>query len=296
MVSIIVPSYNHVKFLPRRVESIFEQSYKDYELIIFDDGSTDESQKFLKTLNGHPKVKHLHFSNSNSGSPFGLWKKAITVASGDLIWIAESDDFCHSEFLNELVDFFSNPSVCLAYCSSQYYIDNRNEFWDVSWLSDFPNYIWDKEFVMSGKFFLKEYSLFKCPIINVSSVVFRKKDLNEIIFPDSFKYSGDWYFWNQLFLKGDVAYKPKVLNYMRRHEGATTFGKVNFSIERILENTFIIKESFKLLNLKIYYSSKFEWLLLMWKKYIYKNPLRGVYYAFFYLPNSFLLSLFKKLS
>lgn len=79
MVSIIVPNYNHLEFLPQRLETIFNQSFQDFEVILLDDCFTDASWEYLKRFENHPKVSHLIRNEFNSGSPFRQWKKEFDI-------------------------------------------------------------------------------------------------------------------------------------------------------------------------------------------------------------------------
>src|SRR5690606_14670397 len=94
LVSIILPNYNHASYLPDRLNSIFNQSYQNFEVIILDDCSRDVSLEILNIYKGHPKVSHFIANEVNSGSPFKQWQKGLKLAKGDFVWIAESDDYC----------------------------------------------------------------------------------------------------------------------------------------------------------------------------------------------------------
>ena len=78
-VSIIVPNYNHARFLTQRLESIFNQTYQDFEVILLDDGSTDNSVEILEKYGKNDKVSALIFNIENSGSTFKQWVKGIGV-------------------------------------------------------------------------------------------------------------------------------------------------------------------------------------------------------------------------
>ena len=87
-VSIIVPNYNYERYLKERINSILNQTYTDYELILLDDASTDNSAELLAKYKNHPKVSHVIINKENSGSPFKQWMKGILLAKGEWIWIA----------------------------------------------------------------------------------------------------------------------------------------------------------------------------------------------------------------
>ena len=92
-VSVIVPSYNHARFLRQRIESILGQSFRDFELILLDDCSTDDSVSILREYESHARLSALVVNAQNSGSPMAQWKRGLDLAAGELIWIAESDDW-----------------------------------------------------------------------------------------------------------------------------------------------------------------------------------------------------------
>ena len=77
MVSIIVPNYNHAPYLEQRFDSIYNQTYQDFEVIILDDCSTDASKSIIEKYRNHPKTKHIVYNSSNSSSPFKQWNKGI---------------------------------------------------------------------------------------------------------------------------------------------------------------------------------------------------------------------------
>jgi len=117
-VSVIVPNYNHARYLPRRVESILAQTYRDFELILLDDGSTDESRSILSEYGNDPRVK-IELNERNSGSTFKQWNKGVGLARGKYVWIAESDDYADPTFLERLTEVLeSDETIPLAYCQS----------------------------------------------------------------------------------------------------------------------------------------------------------------------------------
>src|ERR1700756_5018477 len=97
-VSVIVPNYNHARFLPKRIDSILRQSFQDFELILLDDCSTDDSRSILSQHASDPRVR-IEFNQVNSGSPFKQWNRGVGLARGQYIWIAESDDYADERFL-----------------------------------------------------------------------------------------------------------------------------------------------------------------------------------------------------
>ena len=77
IVSIIVPNYNYARFLDIRMESILNQTFQDFEIILLDDHSTDNSVEIIEKYRNNPKVSYIDINKENSGSPFRQWKKGI---------------------------------------------------------------------------------------------------------------------------------------------------------------------------------------------------------------------------
>src|SRR6478735_6868594 len=100
-VSVIVPNYNHAAYLPARINSILQQTYTDFELILLDDCSADNSREILENFRHHPKVSHIVYNEVNSGTTFKQWNKGIGLSKGKYIWIAESDDNCEAGLLEK---------------------------------------------------------------------------------------------------------------------------------------------------------------------------------------------------
>lgn len=263
-ISIIVPNYNHRKFLPERLDSIFNQTFQDFELILLDDCSTDGSWEYLKQFENHPKVSHCIKNESNSGSPFKQWKKGLDLAKYEWIWIAESDDYCELNFLEKLV-FEFEPSTYLTF-SLSYIIDEDNTIlrkylnWDET---DFENFgILSNDFFFEGKLFLKEFEIFRNVIPNASAVVFRKPKEFPIEVLE-FKYSGDWYFWIYLLNQGKVRFTTDTHNFSRYHVKTTT------SIKSISEEFNRLREGVRCINFGRYLSGMNEISFPIEKKYKY---------------------------
>lgn len=116
LVSVVVPNYNYARYLPERMESIFSQTFQDYEVILLDDCSTDNSKEIIEQYRNHPKVSAIVYNDQNSGSPFKQWRKGVEMAKGKYVWIAESDDSAKPEFLATGVNLLEeNPEAVLAF-------------------------------------------------------------------------------------------------------------------------------------------------------------------------------------
>ena len=220
-VSIIVPSYNHARYLAQRFDSIDAQTFRDFELIVLDDASSDGSVEILKDRAQRMPMQ-LVLNETNSGSPFIQWRKGAERAKGQYLWIAESDDYAEPNFLASLVEKLEqHPSVGLAYCQSTVVDDAGNE--RGTWRS-YTDWIdrdhWREDYVESGREECARYLLFANTIPNASAVVMRRSVFLEHTRPSAnMKLCGDWLTWVQMLMVSDIAFVARPLNYHRSHDG-----------------------------------------------------------------------------
>jgi glycosyltransferase involved in cell wall biosynthesis len=226
-VSVILPNYNHVVFLQQRIDSILNQSFTDFELIILDDFSTDNSKAIIEQYREHPHVSHIVYNNVNSGSTFKQWGKGIELAKGQFIWIAESDDYADEIFLENVVsNLEKHPNAGLIFCNSHIInaedsiINNTND-WTQQYAATQKE---DKITYFSGYDFCRDHLFLVCRIPNASAVVFRRElVMNNLLWIDqNFKNSGDWKLWLNIALHTDLIWLNKDLNYFRKHANNVT--------------------------------------------------------------------------
>ena len=226
-VSVIVPNYNHAKYLPRRLESIYKQTYKNIEVLLLDDCSGDESRSVLAEFaNHHPDITRLLFNQTNSGSSFRQWAKGIKAATGDLIWIAESDDYCDEDFLEKLVRCFDDEAVMLAYSKVEFVQGDGAVVPD-----EFARYVqdldcadkWMRSYVNTAHQEVSDAIGIINTIPNASGAVFRRL-LDMTLLEDetwlSMRFAGDWVFYLHQMRGGKIAYSADTTTYFRRHDNS----------------------------------------------------------------------------
>lgn len=252
-VSIIVPNYNHAQFLEQRLDSIFNQTFRDYEVILLDDCSTDKSIEIINRYKKHPKVSHFISNQKNSGSTFIQWEKGISLAKGEFIWIAESDDYCEYTFLEELMN--NSEGLGLVY-SQSYDVDDKGIIiYDrINYTSNFKENIWKTDFELEGSDFVSRYLLFKNVVPNASAVIFKRELINENTFSDALlkmKMCGDWLFWIKISSQTKVFFLNKYLNYFRNHkESSRTHNTLNKMKKRLKEESTLRSFLYNTYNLK----------------------------------------------
>lgn len=262
LVSVIVPNFNHLKFLPKRLHSIFEQSFQDFEVILLDDCSSDGSWDYLLKFDEHFKVSHCIRNEFNSGSPFNQWKKGLSLAKGELIWIAESDDWADLAFLERCISYFHSSEISMVVASS-FYVDSGDQQ-----IGEVPLHISPGAY--DGDFFAIKHMYFRNSVVNASSVVFRKSLIMENILEEleGFYLSGDHLFWSGLMKGYKVVFLEDKLNFFRWHEQSVRYQelkkltelKEGVRIKRWLEDQFQIEKNDQLKSRRDIYLSYFKFL------------------------------------
>lgn len=229
LVSIIVPCYNHDKYLKERLDSIYNQTYKNYEVILMDDCSKDNSRKILSEYAQRYKDKTtLLFNEENSGGVFKQWSKGIRAAKGRICWIAESDDYCDWDFIEKLLPSFDDGKVKLAY-SKYVFVDENGEplknFTFDNYTSHVGNQKWHLPYCNDAETEVNQNLGIINSIPNVSAVLFVNPNANPILDDTewlSMRLCGDWMFYLNIIRGGKVCYTPETNNYYRIHSSSTS--------------------------------------------------------------------------
>ncbi|MCK5568484.1 MAG: glycosyltransferase family 2 protein, partial [Spirochaetes bacterium] len=116
MVSVIIPTFNRAYVLRRAVESVLSQSYGEYEIIIVDDGSTDDTARVLEHFKKHVRVFYSPHSGVSKTRNTGIER-----AGGEWISFLDSDDYWFSEKLEKQMSYLKN--------NPQYRVCHTDEIW-----------------------------------------------------------------------------------------------------------------------------------------------------------------------
>ncbi len=246
-VSIIVPNYNYAKYLDLRIKSILYQTYRDFELILLDDCSTDNSREILESYRDNPHITHIVFNEKNTGSPFLQWMKGIKLAKGKYVWIAEADDMSNPGFLEtSLKKLNANPDA-VATVAGSIHIDSSGNalprhanYWERRGMD---KYRLPESRSFNGRFYAIHKLFWACCIQNTSATVFRRENALKLANSPflSMRNSGDWLFWAQMAAQGDIIEIYRNLNCFRQHDSkATEKGKRSGRI--IEEDIEVIKQ------------------------------------------------------
>jgi glycosyltransferase involved in cell wall biosynthesis len=217
-VSIVLPNYNYARYLDERIQSLLNQTYSDFELIIVDDASTDNSLEVIDKYTRDRRVKTQFFSQ-NSGLPYKRWNDGAALAEGEYILFAGADDSGELTLLEELVEKLdANPTVGIAYAQS-WEIDSQGKI--LCSLARQTEHLskerWNKNFIDAGKNEC-HYMLINCTIPTASAALIRREKFEYVgRFNEKLKLAADWMLWVKILLISDIAFIAEPLNYHRTH-------------------------------------------------------------------------------
>lgn len=224
-VSVLIPNYNHARYLPERIASVLGQTFGDFEVLLMDDASTDNSRDVIPELIGRDKRVRLIYNETNGGSGYKQWNKGVREARGEYVWIAESDDWAEVRLLETLVGKLdAHPNVGVAYCQSWRVVEATGERYNnVEWTADFGSDRWERDFTADGKEECREYLSAKNVIPNASGIVFRRAIYNAVGgAPENYRLCADWLLWARMLLQSNVAFCAEPLNYFRLEPSSVT--------------------------------------------------------------------------
>ncbi len=200
LVSICIPTYNRAKFIQRAIDSALGQTYKNLEVIVVDNASTDNTEEIVSRYND-TRLKYVR--NTENIGQFGNLNRCIELYSGDFLHILHSDEYIDPDFTEKCIKFFSEHQNVQLTCTSF-----REEYNDHILLHKvFPN---DVIFSAPDGFkqILTEGLFISCGSVIVRRCVYESQDVGK--FSLEYPYSGDLYQWLKLTKYYDVAYLSEV--------------------------------------------------------------------------------------
>jgi len=200
LVTVLMPVYNAAKYLKDAINSILEQTYSNFEFIIIDDGSTDESLDIIKSFNDK-RIKL--FENGNNIKLIATLNKGIDLAQGKYIARMDADDISLPERFEKQINFMeNNPNVGL--CGTYIRAIGIEKNYDVHFKTT------NEEI----KFKLFFDTHFPHPAATIRTDVLRKNNLK---FDNNYLHAEDFAFWNKLADYTELAIIPEILVMKRSH-------------------------------------------------------------------------------
>jgi hypothetical protein len=241
LVSVLIPNYNCRRFLAERFRSIEAQSYRNLEILFLDDASTDGSVGYVLALrNSHP-IQIL--TSARNCGPFQQWQRGVGHAHGELIWIAEADDSCAPNFLEDLVAVaMRNRSAGFVYSQSRVVNAEGKTIEETPrYLNEIHHSRWQQDYFAHGADEVSNYLILRNTVPNASACLFRRDALHEVDLGDlQLRLCGDWLGYSRILRRHDVAFLAAPLNYYRQH-GKTVRASADRGDLRIRESYVVQK-------------------------------------------------------
>lgn len=216
MVSVLIPTYNKGEFIEEAIESVLSQTYQDFELIIVDDCSSDNTIHIVKKFLYDQRVSF--FQNDKNLGIGGNWNKALSYATGKYIKYLMADDKFENRLLEKYVEIMEkNPEVSII-------TSYRGIFGDKEDVIKQP-----AVGIVDSKKAIELVLRHGNWIGEPTTVMFRRQDLWVGSFKTEFKFLLDIDMWVRLLTCGSLYVIPEVLSWFRQYSGqATKAVKRNF--------------------------------------------------------------------
>ena len=207
MVSIVITCYNYGKYLVGCVESVLGQTYQNIEIIIVNDGSTDDTDEIIKKYLSDPRVRYIKQKNAGQANAKNT---GIHNASGEFVAFLDADDVWEKDKLEKQLRCFDNPDVGIVFCKAKY-LDEDSRLIDFEMI---PYYL------QPHRGMVTEWLIFD-NFVQFSSSMVRRKCFEQFGgFDESLKMGIDWDLWLRLSTAYQFDFVDEKLFYYRMgHSG-----------------------------------------------------------------------------
>lgn len=228
-VSVVLPNYNYEHYLDVRIESLLRQTLDDFELIILDDASTDNSRAVIEKYASDPRVR-LQFHERNSGRTYQRWAEGAAMARGQYLLFAGADDDCAPTMLQQLAaKLDADSNIGIAYCQSRIMDENgvalgtALDFLEGENFPALDKTRWETDFTNNGRDECRRFLICQNTIPNASGALLRRSVYEAVGGLDtSLRLAADWLLWAQMLLRSDIAFIAEPLNAFRIHTRSVT--------------------------------------------------------------------------
>ena len=201
-ISVVIPVYNGMKYLPETMESVLGQTFTDFEVIVVNDGSTDNTREWVEQIQDN-RIRLIN--QTNQGSASAARNKGISQAKGDYIAFLDADDVWESTKLAKQLEAFKvNPEVGLVYTWVAY-INGEGKSTGRVFQHQDEGEVWEK---------LVQQNIVECG----SVAMVRRQCFTELgVFDQSLRIAEDWDMWLRIANNYNFAVVPEALVKYRQH-------------------------------------------------------------------------------
>lgn len=214
-VDVAIIAYNQENLIQETLDSAINQSYKNIgQIIVADDGSTDNTAKIIKDYAScNPKIKPV-LSENNEGIPYNV-NRALNYVKSDYVCIVGGDDLLHTDKIEKQLNYLSsNPH--LVGCAHDMEVFNSEEGRNLGKFSEVISYKKVRGEISIEQLF--EPSLFLCP----SSILYKTDKIPKHFFDTRLKYLNDFLFNVDVLMEGNIGFIDDILGTYRIHGGNIT--------------------------------------------------------------------------
>ncbi|MCT7568958.1 glycosyltransferase family 2 protein [Aliarcobacter butzleri] len=199
LVSILLPSYNHDKYIEEAILSAINQTYKNIELIVIDDGSTDKSDEIIRSLQSKYSFKYIHRKNKGLIKTF---EELFSYAHGDYISLFSSDDLYKNNKIEVLVEYLeNNKEYDIAYSKISIIDEHSNIIKHID-ENYYSGYIFDN--LLKGDFFINGLGVL------IKTNIYKKYQRTD-------SYIDDLQLWLKMSKNHRFGFIDEYLSYYRIH-------------------------------------------------------------------------------
>jgi len=210
--SVIIASYNYEQFIKETIESVINQTYTNWELIIIDDGSKDNSVDIIKKYcEKDDRIKLYQHENSINKGLKDTLLLGLEKASCEWVTFLESDDLYKPNYLEEKIKIINqHPNISLIFNDVEIFGDSEE-------VDGYKEYLIKRQNVFKNPKIKCEDLLTVNLISSFSCVMAKKTVFQTCNFNSPLPQSLDYFLWTQLYNKFKIAYLPKNLTCWRKH-------------------------------------------------------------------------------
>ncbi len=125
-VSILIANYNNSSYIQQCIDSLNSQTYKNLEIIFFDDNSSDNSLEIIKQFSNIRIIENKFQTKFGSLNQLNAFRKGVKISKGDLIFLLDSDDYFKKEKIEKIVDYFKNYKKAEIVFDYPFIVENKN--------------------------------------------------------------------------------------------------------------------------------------------------------------------------
>ena len=206
LVSVVIPTYQREEFLPETLQSVLNQTYPIFEILVVDDGSTDSTSHLVRSFRERDdRISYLYQTNRGHAS---ARNKGIELSRGKYIAFLDSDDLWKPKKLEKQIEIFqSDPEIGMIYCSG-YYINEDGTRDEEMTSRSIPTRVYTAADVL-----LRRANFFT-PCVMIRKECFEQTGL----FDESLKFYEDIDLWFRVLMKYKVYFLDEELVILKRHK------------------------------------------------------------------------------